>query len=124
MPYITQYRRDAIAAGDSPFTPGELNYVLTLACIAYVRRMGGFNYRVASDVVSALDNAKAEFRRRLLDHYEDIKADENGDVYLPLIIELYPPDLIEFRVPSDRDSEEQATLAVENPDVSSEFREV
>lgn len=81
MPYISKEARAEIANGRSPNTPGELNYIVTKAICAYVRNYGKINYQVINDVVGALDGAKAEFQRRVVGDYENLRMSENGDVY-------------------------------------------
>lgn len=38
------------------------------------------NYQNISDVIAAMNDCGAEFRRRILDPYEDEKIKENGDI--------------------------------------------
>jgi len=61
-------------------TPGELNYLVTKLCITYVMSRG-LNYTHLNDVVGVLESAKAEFQRRLVNPYEDLKIKANSDVY-------------------------------------------
>lgn len=79
MPYIKQERRDpAWEAG--PLNSGELNYVITSMCEAYLG-LHGNHYIVFNDIIGALEGAKMEFYRRIAAPYEDKKIKENGDVY-------------------------------------------
>ena len=81
MPYIARKRRRELVVGqDLPATSGELNYTLTRECVNYVLAHG-LEYRTINDVVGALESAKAEFQRRVVGPYEDLKRDINGDVY-------------------------------------------
>lgn len=81
MPYITQGRRAELDRGfDEPRTAGELNYVLTREIRNYWGRSVK-NYQIINDIIGALEGAKAEFQRRIVVPYEDIKILENGDVY-------------------------------------------
>lgn len=67
----------AVGAGD-----GDLNYVLTSVCLAWLdchRPPHGYSLR--SDVVKALECAKLEYYRRKLVPYEIEKIKENGDCY-------------------------------------------
>jgi len=67
----------AVGAGD-----GDLNYVLTKVCIAWLRyHQPPWGYSVISDVIKALECAKLELYRQVLAPYEDKKREENGDVY-------------------------------------------
>jgi len=84
MPYI-----DRLARGElddevrGPRTPGELNYVLTSACLDYMDIKGGDSYITFNDIIGALEACKLEFYRRVVNPYEDTKIAANGDVYQP-----------------------------------------
>ncbi len=80
MPYIKQSRRAELHSKNIPVTAGELNYMLTKLCIAYMSDTGN-SYQSINDVVGALEGAKLEFYRRYAAPYEDTKIKENGDVY-------------------------------------------
>lgn len=60
-------------------TDGDLNYVITKLCLAYVEQHGK-SYHTLNDITGALECAKLEFNRRLIGPYEDSKIKENGDV--------------------------------------------
>jgi hypothetical protein len=79
MPYIDPKDRDVNAA-HYPHNAGELNYAITLLIRDYFRSNGG-RYQQINDIIGALEGAKAEFYRRVVAPYEDIKIRENGDVY-------------------------------------------
>ena len=65
--------------------PGNLNYVITEICIAYLERKG-LNYNDGINaVIGALECAKLELYRRVAAPYEDTKIKVNGDVY-PFIV--------------------------------------
>lgn len=86
MPYVKQERRDAMAhtlepKPDTPKNAGELNYAITMLLIQYWRQPGAANYQRINDISGACTEALAEFRRRIVGKYEDIKIAENGDVY-------------------------------------------
>lgn len=108
MPYIKDSRRKAILAGDPPKDLGELNFYMTLEIIhrweskpCYETLTGLFNdfFNMPSDnefvtgfmrinrtfktseVCAAAKLAWLEFYRRVGSKYEDLKAQENGDVY-------------------------------------------
>lgn len=81
MPYIQ--RTDRARAQIEPRTPGELNYAITTLLTGYILRKG-LNYTHINDCLGACDGAKAEFYRRVVVNYEDLKKAENGDVYPPL----------------------------------------
>lgn len=86
MPYIEQDRREAIKASggylnlNSLRTPGELNYALSEVAKAYLKGKP-VRYDSMAEVVAAFDNAKDEFRRRVLHPYENSKIEQNGDIY-------------------------------------------
>jgi len=87
MPYISQeYRKFVDSPGDVedfwwPARPvqngGELNYAISKLCAEYVLN-NGLAYQVLSDVVGALEGAKQEFVRQIVNPYEDKKILENG----------------------------------------------
>ncbi|MDE2097000.1 MAG: hypothetical protein KGL39_07125 [Patescibacteria group bacterium] len=79
MPYTTPGRRVRLeSSAVRPETAGELNYAITKLLIAYAQPL---SYQKINDVLGALEGAKAEFYRRVAAPYEDIKIQENGDVY-------------------------------------------
>ena len=82
MPYITQQRRTHLSLypEDGATTPGELNYLLTQACVKYLRSHGT-SYATLNAIVGALECAKQEFYRRSALPFENAKLAENGDVY-------------------------------------------
>lgn len=61
-------------------SPGELNFAMTILASEYVRRRG-MSYTVANEVMGVFASAQAEFYRRVVVPYEDIKRAENGEVY-------------------------------------------
>lgn len=82
MPYITKEKRQKLTEITCIYTSvGDLNYILTCTIRAYLKQKG-LSYQTCNDIVGALDNAKDEFRRRVLHPYEDGKIEDNGDVYL------------------------------------------
>ena len=81
MPYITEEARKRVATNNPAFTTaGELNYYLTSGCIMYMEDKE-LSYQTINDIIGALEGAKAEFYRRVVVPYEDLKIKENGDVY-------------------------------------------
>ena len=95
MPYIKIEKRVKITPTDNIVDmrhidcAGDLNYAFTMLAIDYIERQG-LNYQNINNVVGALDNAKAEFQRRVVSDYEDSKAEENGDVYPSFKTPKYP----------------------------------
>ena len=91
MPYILPESKDiyceGIAAIEEAFAAvgagdGDLNYVLTKVCLAWLSyHQPPHGYKLLSDVIKALECAKMEWYRRKLAPYEDKKREENGDVY-------------------------------------------
>lgn len=81
MPYIEKGVRSAIDSGRmQPRTVGELTYVMTRVALRYVEDHGT-SFTVFAAVLAALDATAREFYRRMVAPYEDIKIEENGDVY-------------------------------------------
>lgn len=82
MPYIIQDRRAEIRpqAEYNAVGSGELHYQLTVLILAYLQEHGPL-YQTMNDIVGALESAKAEFQRRVVGPYEDMKIAQNGDVY-------------------------------------------
>lgn len=93
MPYIIKGHRDHLATTNKPTSSGELNYLITQLCLSYLdscKDQSGImipkdaktnSYNDYNTVVGALECCKLEFVRRLVNPYEDIKIQENGDIY-------------------------------------------
>lgn len=77
MPYITQESRDNLVTAQNG---GDLNYSISTLCAQYIREHG-LRYKNISDVVGALEGAKQEFFRKVVDPYENLKEMQNGGVY-------------------------------------------
>ena len=98
MPYITKERREKLEdqvfvdEGETPGNCGELNYLITKLISKYAYLRLPMNYQAINDIVGALDGAKAEFQRRVVVPYENLKREENGDVYND--ISPYPGDVL------------------------------
>ena len=60
-------------------TAGELNYFITKIIHLYQKNKG-LNYQTINDIIGALESAKAEYQRRVVNPYEDLKIQQNGDV--------------------------------------------
>ena len=75
MPYIPKDRR-----GRLPENSGELNYAFTYL-INYYLGLRGKSYQTLNDIIGALEGAKLEFVRRIVNPYEQVKMEDNGDVY-------------------------------------------
>lgn len=59
---------------------GELNFLFTEIIKQYLVTHE-LKYEVMNTVVGALESCKAEFQRRIVNPYEDVKIELNGDVY-------------------------------------------
>jgi hypothetical protein len=94
MPYTKPDRRDSLnalasrIAQDLDFlgnSKGDLNYVLSRIVTLYAvnRRHtdGKVSYDALSDARAALTDAGTEWDARVMRTYEDLKIEENGDVY-------------------------------------------
>lgn len=82
MPYIKQIHRAYLKPGSEviPEMPGDLNYQITCVIRTYIQ-VNGLSYQHINDVLGALEGAKLEFYRRVAVPYEELKMQENGDVY-------------------------------------------
>jgi hypothetical protein len=87
MPYILQEKRagfyeagiEAVAACIE--STGDLNYVISYLAIAMVKALPKKSYGGMSAIRGAISDAAEEFYRRMMSDYEDVKAQENGDLY-------------------------------------------
>jgi len=84
MPYIKQEKRLILENYLEEIAPsleakGELTYCIYKLGIEYLKHHD-INYQNISDCISAMNDAAAEFRRRILNDYEDEKIRENGDI--------------------------------------------
>jgi hypothetical protein len=59
---------------------GDLNHAICELTALLILKTGGLSYTNASNWIDAVGGAHDELRRRLLDPYEDVKIEENGDV--------------------------------------------
>jgi len=89
MPYIVSARREAFqdflekTKNLRIDTAGELNFLITMLGQIYLT-MHGTNYRVFNEIIGSLECAKIETYRRQIAMLEDMKKQENGDVFLPV----------------------------------------
>lgn len=60
--------------------PGELNFQISSLIGEYLKAYGE-SYAVFNDIVGVLECAKMELWRRKVGPYEQVKLEENGDVY-------------------------------------------
>jgi hypothetical protein len=81
MPYIKPELRSSILLDpESISNAGELNYYISTLVNHFINEKGK-SYAVVNEVIGALECAKLELYRRIIAPYEDIKIQENGDVY-------------------------------------------
>lgn len=88
MPYINKHDRakfynldsDPMDVPTAPETVGELTYLITRTVQRYLTEHG-ITYSTQAQVLGALEGAKADFIRRVLNPYEATKERENGDVW-------------------------------------------
>jgi len=59
---------------------GDLNYTICEIAGQLCLRDGGLSYTKTSNWIDAVHGAERELTRRLLGPYEDLKAQQNGDV--------------------------------------------
>jgi hypothetical protein len=61
-------------------TIGEYNYLVSKIAKTYIQQHG-LSYRIINELVGALECAKAEMSRRILETYEDDRIKEFGDIW-------------------------------------------
>jgi hypothetical protein len=81
MPYIKPEDRapillDQIHIEDA----GELNFFITTIIDSYIHKNTKC-YTTLNEVIGVLECAKLELYRRIVSPYEDVKIEQNGDVY-------------------------------------------
>lgn len=87
MPYLSRERRLELLSGSTPETSGDLNYLICNLIEDFVIDKG-ISYAVMAEAISGATEAVAEFRRRIVSPYEDLKLEENGEVFDRLVAEL------------------------------------
>jgi len=80
MPYIPKKRRLNLLPAAKVETVGELNYMMTILAIKYIKDHG-LGYEQVNAVMGAFACAAQEFYDRVARPLEDKKIKENGDVY-------------------------------------------
>lgn len=81
MPYIKREdARDLNHGVRTAATPGELNYQISQLLATYIED-NGLSYQTLNDVSGAATEALAEFRRRIVVVYEDLKRQIGVDPY-------------------------------------------
>lgn len=81
MPYLNQGVRASMDQGRVPSEAGELNYLVTKLCDAFLMKTG-LSYKNINQAIGALECAKLELYARVARPYEDKKCRENGEVYV------------------------------------------
>jgi hypothetical protein len=77
MPYISKQERIVQYPTE---TVGQLTYSLTRLCLLFVKS-NGKKFATFAWVMGALVCTALEFYRRVVVNYENVKMQENGDVY-------------------------------------------
>ena len=83
MPYLKDWSRRAELAKDQPKLENgaEFNFVISYLADEFIERHG-LSYHTLEEIIGALEAAKQEFLHRVVDPYEAMAANRNGDVYL------------------------------------------
>jgi len=92
MPYIDQEKSDLalLYKYHEVINPamindaGQFNFALTKLIVGYIENKG-LRYQHINDVMGAGIGSLLEFYIRIVRPYEDLKIEENGDVYGPLL---------------------------------------
>ncbi len=90
MPYIKEGQRkkldpvleqlfEALNVSDENTSKGEYNYVITKILHNYIFNFG-LRYHNLNDAIGIVEAAKAEFIRKVVSPYENIKIKDNGDI--------------------------------------------
>jgi hypothetical protein len=83
-PYISQMEREVLAGKGLPQTAGQLNYVLTVYLLEYLKRRTApaeVGYAAYNEVMGVLTCIQHELYRRAIAPYEDKKIEASGDVF-------------------------------------------
>lgn len=85
MPYIKRKNREKFKDVElialKCDTEGELNYVITKIIMGYLNKRGLIKYAMLNTIVGVLECVRLEFYRRVIKDFENLKKEENGDVY-------------------------------------------
>lgn len=80
MPYTPRARREAVREGGALVQPGDLAYAVAELIEDY-RQFHGDSFQTFAEVDGAVNSALREFKRRVVDPYEDAKLVEHGPVF-------------------------------------------
>jgi len=83
MPYLNEGVRSSLKEGRVPGEAGELNYLITCLCDAFLMRTG-LSYKNINQAIGALECAKLELYARVARPYEEKKCRENGEIYVSI----------------------------------------
>jgi hypothetical protein len=89
MPYISRERR--IILEPSPAATlvrgaGELTFAFTEQIQGYIEG-NGLSYQTLAEILGALRGAELDLERRIITPYEQMKQEDNGDVWSPAILD-------------------------------------
>ena len=92
MPYITKQEKDELKPLLDQIKlsgPGQLAYAVSILMINLLRHSSPhmLTFLVLNATIGAVERALDEFKRRILDPYEQQKIRDNGDVYQEFIRE-------------------------------------
>lgn len=92
MPYVSDERKKQLLTYEAgELTPGDLNYAISMTAIEYLKTKPKISYALLNEVWGAMTLAAEEFKRRMIDPYEDKKIGENGDIYPPELLKQVSP---------------------------------
>ena len=81
MPYLEPDRRRRLDAGAIATNVGELTYQITSIVCKYRETGGEMHFADHAEIIAALECAKLEYYRRVVEPYENVKIVANGDVF-------------------------------------------
>lgn len=91
MPYIAPEDRESFQAAIDLILEdfkhsgenwrGDFNYMISSIISGLIELWDGPRYAQINDLIGVLECIKLELYRRVAAPYEDLKAEENGDVY-------------------------------------------
>ena len=90
MPYITKQEKTELKPlldQVSISTPGSLTYAVSILMMSYLKPTvnNPLSFTSLNSVIGAVERALDEFKRRILDPYEQQKIRDNGDIYQEFI---------------------------------------
>lgn len=82
MPYIPQEQRDFVKRNDwTPATTGQLAFIAYQKGMDLLNLSPVQNWDRRMDIYKAIKGAADEWRRRMVDPYEDEAIKRNGDIF-------------------------------------------